>query len=237
MSERRLECAGLTGGWGSMTAFRDVDLTVDAGTVHALLGSNGAGKTTLVLTLAGLLPVQAGTMSLDGVPLPSGHGTKISRAGLALVPDSRELFTTLTVEQNLRIAAGRRGPDPRSVLELFPALEPRWDLHAGALSGGEQQMLAIARGMIQEPKVLLIDELSLGLAPIIVQRLFGAIRQIATERDCAVVFVEQYVGLALEAADTVTVLNRGTVALSGSAKEVASDAQLLEDAYLGTVRS
>jgi branched-chain amino acid transport system ATP-binding protein len=230
----RLECTNLTGGWGSLTAFRNVNLVVDAGAVHAVLGPNGAGKTTLMLTLAGLLPTQSGTITLDGKSLRTGQPTTMSRAGIALVPDSRELFTKLTVEENLRVAAGRRGAEPRSVLELFPALEPRWRLPAGALSGGEQQMLAMARGLIRRPKVLMVDELSLGLAPVVVERLFSAIRQTATDSDCAVVFVEQYVSLALEIADSVTVLNHGEVALSGAANEVASNPRVLEDVYLGT---
>jgi branched-chain amino acid transport system ATP-binding protein len=231
----RLACSDLAGGWGSLTAFRDVDLAIEPGSVHAVLGPNGAGKTTLMLTLAGLLPVHAGEIALDGVALKSGQATAISKAGIVLVPDNRELFTTLTVEENLRVAAGRRGPDPRSMLELFPALEPRWSLRAGALSGGEQQMLAIARGLIQHPKVLLVDELSMGLAPIIVERLFEAIEKVAADRDCTVVFVEQYVALALEVADSVMVLNRGALVMSGSAEDIAAQPQVLEDAYLGAV--
>jgi branched-chain amino acid transport system ATP-binding protein len=231
----RLACSDLAGGWGSLTAFRDVDLAIEPGSVHAVLGPNGAGKTTLMLTLAGLLPAHAGEIALDGVALKSGQATATSKAGIVLVPDNRELFTTLTVEENLRVAAGRRGPDPRSMLELFPALEPRWSLRAGALSGGEQQMLAIARGLIQHPKVLLVDELSMGLAPIIVERLFEAIEKVAADSDCTVVFVEQYVALALEVADSVMVLNRGALVMSGSAEDIAAQPQVLEDAYLGAV--
>jgi branched-chain amino acid transport system ATP-binding protein len=233
----RLSCTGLAGGWGSLTAFRDVDLEIEAGAVHAVLGPNGAGKTTLMLTLAGLLPTRDGSISLDGVALRSGQPTAVSKAGMVLVPDNRELFTMLTVEENLRVAAGRHGPDPRSMLDLFPALEQRWALRAGALSGGEQQMLAMARGLIQQPKVLLVDELSMGLAPIIVERLFSAIQQVATNTGCAVVFVEQYVSLALDVADSVTVLNRGAVVMSGSAKDIASQRELLEDSYLGAASS
>jgi branched-chain amino acid transport system ATP-binding protein len=229
----RLSCVDLNGGWGSLTAFRDVDLELEAGTTHAVLGPNGAGKTTLLLTLAGLLPAHAGTIAVDGSELRSGRGTAASHAGVVLVPDTRELFTRLTVEENLRVAAGRHGPDPRSVLELFPALEPRWTLRAGALSGGEQQMLAMARGLIQRPKVLLVDELSMGLAPAVVERLFEAIRHVATTTACVVVFVEQYVSLALEVADSVTVLNRGNVVLSGTAADVAAEPEQLEHAYLG----
>jgi branched-chain amino acid transport system ATP-binding protein len=231
----RLACSDLAGGWGSLTAFRDVDLAIEPGCVHAVLGPNGAGKTTLLMTLAGLLPTHAGEIALDGVALKSGQATAISKAGIVLVPDNRALFTTLSVEENLRVASGRRGSDPKSMLDLFPALEPRWSLRAGALSGGEQQMLAIARGLIQQPKVLLVDELSMGLAPIVVERLFEAIEKVAAESDCTVVFVEQYVALALEVADSVTVLNRGALVMSGSAEDVASQPQMVEDAYLGAV--
>jgi branched-chain amino acid transport system ATP-binding protein len=231
----RLECLGLTGGWGAVTAFRDVDLAVEAGELHAVLGPNGAGKTTLLLTLAGLLPIHRGEISVDGVRLRSGSAIAANRAGVVLVPDNRELFTTLSVEDNLRVAAGRKGPEPRSMLELFPALEPRWKLHAGALSGGEQQMLAMARALIQRPKILLVDELSMGLAPQIVERLFEAIRRVATDNRCAVVLVEQYVGLALEVADSVSVLNQGRVVLCGSATDISARSELLEQAYLGAI--
>jgi branched-chain amino acid transport system ATP-binding protein len=230
----RLECSGLAGGWGSLTAFRDLDLSVDRGTVHAILGPNGAGKTTLLLTIAGLLAAHRGSIAVDGDELKTGRATAAGQAGIVLVPDNRELFTTLTVEENLRVASGRHGPEPRSMLTLFPALEPRWKLRSGALSGGEQQMLAMARALIQRPKVLLVDELSMGLAPIIVERLFGAIRQVASDDGCAVVFVEQYVGLALKVADSVLVLNHGDVVMSGAAPEIAASPDLLEQAYLGS---
>jgi branched-chain amino acid transport system ATP-binding protein len=233
----RLECVGLTGGWGPLTVFRNVDLAVDAGTIHVILGPNGAGKTTLLLTLSGLLPAQRGTIALDGTPIRPGRPSAANKAGVVLVPDNRELFTTLTVEENLRVASGRRGPELRSVLDLFPALEERWRLRAGALSGGEQQMLAMARALIQRPKVLLVDELSMGLAPNLVERLFDAIRRIATDRECAVVFVEQYVSLALEVADSVSVLSRGNVALQGAAAEIAADPGLLEHAYFGSTET
>ena len=118
-----------------------------------------------------------------------------------------------------------------------PRLEPRWKLRAGALSGGEQQMLAMARALIQRPKILLVDELSMGLAPIVVERLFDAIRQVATEEGCAVVFVEQYVGLALKVADAVSVLNHGGVVLSGAAREIAERPEVLEQAYLGSTEA
>jgi branched-chain amino acid transport system ATP-binding protein len=229
----RLECAGLTGGRGSLTTLRDVDLAVEGGTIHAVLGPNGAGKTTLLLTLAGLLSAHAGSVAIDGVPLRTGSGTAANRAGVVLVPDNRELFGTLTVDDNLRVAAPRGNGEVESLFELFPALRQRRTLHAGALSGGEQQMLAIARALVQQPKVLLIDELSMGLAPTIVERIFDAIRQVATRTQCAIVVVEQYVNVALAAADSISVLNRGRIGLRGPAAEIAAAPEVLEEAYLG----
>jgi branched-chain amino acid transport system ATP-binding protein len=229
-----LECRGLTGGWGSLAAFRDVDLVVEAGRIHALLGANGAGKTTILLTVAGLLPAHQGSVAVDGLELRPGRAIAASRAGIVLVPDKRELFSSLSVEETLRVAARRGGPEPRSMLEVFPTLEQRWTVRAGALSGGEQQMLAMARALIQRPKVLLVDELSMGLAPRVVERLFTAVRQIATERECTVVFVEQYVSLALQVADFASVVNRGRIVLRGSAAELASQPDQLERAYLGS---
>jgi branched-chain amino acid transport system ATP-binding protein len=229
----RLECIGLTGGRGTITAFRDVDLAVEASTMHAILGPNGAGKTTLLLTLAGLLPAQGGTIAVDGAPVRTGRPTEAGRAGIVLVPDNRELFKTLTVDENLRVPSRHDRDAVQSMFELFPALEKRRNLRAGALSGGEQQMLAMARALIQRPKVLLVDELSMGLAPVIVERLFAAIRQIATEYESAVIFVEQYVDVALHVADFASVLNRGSVVLSGAAGELAAQSEQLEQAYLG----
>jgi branched-chain amino acid transport system ATP-binding protein len=211
-----------------------VDLAVDAGEVHAVLGANGAGKSTLLLTIAGLLPAHAGAIAVDGVPLRSGRAIAANKAGVVLVPDNRELFTTLTVEENLRVAAARDDAEPRTMLDLFPSLEQRWKVRAGALSGGEQQMLAMARALVQRPKVLLVDELSMGLAPIVVERLFGAIRQIASDNGCAVVFVEQYVGVALDVADSVSILSRGQIALMSPAAELAASPEILEQAYLGS---
>jgi branched-chain amino acid transport system ATP-binding protein len=229
----RLECRGLSGGHGTLTAFRSIDLSVEAGNVLALLGSNGAGKTTLLLTIAGLLRSHDGTVAVDGTALPPGRPAVANHAGVVLVPDNRSLFTTLTVEDNLRAATRRGSPSPREVVKVFPSLEARWRLQAGALSGGEQQMLAMARALVQQPKVLLIDEMSMGLAPFVVEALFDTIRRIANERDCAVVLVEQHVGLALQVADEAAVLNRGSIVLRGPAAELARDSDRLEHAYLG----
>ena len=229
----RLECRGFTGGRGSVVAFRDLDLDVEAGTVLALLGPNGAGKSTLLLTLAGLLPARSGTVTVDGVALRNGNPVAASRSGVVLVPDNRSLFTTLTVEENLEVARNRGGPAPRDLLDVFPALEKRWQLTAGALSGGEQQMLAMARALIQQPKVLLVDEMSMGLAPLVVETLFDAVRKIASDHAAAIVLVEQHVSLALRVADETAVLNRGTIVLRGAADELRDQTDRLEHAYFG----
>ena len=229
----RLACRGLSGGRGTTTAFRDLDLEVQAGTVLALLGPNGAGKSTLLLTLAGLLPAHGGTAAVDGAALRNGSAVAASRAGVVLVPDNRSLFTTLTVEENLEVARQRGGPAPRELLDVFPALEKRWHLPAGALSGGEQQMLAMARALIQQPKVLLVDEMSMGLAPLVVETLFNTVRRIASDHATAIVLVEQHVTLALRVADEAAVLNRGTIVLRGAAHELRDESQRLEQAYFG----
>jgi branched-chain amino acid transport system ATP-binding protein len=229
----RLECRDLTGRRGATVVFRDLQLDVPPGTVLTLLGPNGAGKSTLLLTLAGLLAAHGGKVAVDGVSVSNGNPVAASRAGIVLVPDNRSLFTTLTVEENLEVARRRNGTAPRDLLEVFPALEKRWRLPAGALSGGEQQMLAMARALVQQPKVLLIDEMSMGLAPLVVETLFDTVRRVAREHGAAVVLVEQHVKLALGVADEAAVLNRGTVVLRGPADELAGDTKRIERAYLG----
>jgi branched-chain amino acid transport system ATP-binding protein len=231
----RFACRGLSGGRAETVVFRDVDLDVPAGSVLTLLGPNGAGKSTLLLTLAGLLPAHRGGVAVDGSPLRNGSAVAANRAGVVLVPDNRSLFTTLTVEENLEVARRRSGPAARELLDLFPALERRWRLRAGALSGGEQQMLAMARALIQQPKVLLVDEMSLGLAPLVVESLFETVRRIAAEHGAAVLLVEQHVTLALAVADQAAVLNRGAVVLRGAAADLRSDPHRIERAYLGEV--
>jgi branched-chain amino acid transport system ATP-binding protein len=232
-----LQCAGVAGGHGDVVVFRELDLDLAAGEVLALLGPNGAGKTTFLLTLAGLLKSAGGTISVEDHPLPSGNPAAANRAGIVLVPDNRCLFTTMTVEDNLRVACRRGGSTPRDILETFPALERRWRVKAGALSGGEQQMLAIARALVQRPKVLLIDELSMGLAPMVVESLFEVIGTIGQLKECAVVLVEQYVRLALEAADTALVLNHGRVVARSAAAELLAHPEVLEQAYFGSAEA
>lgn len=228
-----LRCEGLVAGYGGVRVVQPFDVDVPFGSVLALLGPNGAGKSTVMNTLAGLLPSLAGEVHVDGKAVRPGRPSHASELGIALVADDRALFKSLTAQDNLRVAARRSGTDPTSMLELFPALKKRWKVAAGELSSGEQQMLAVARALIQKPRVLLIDEMSMGLAPIIVQDLLPVVRGIVKDTNAAVVLVEQHVALALEVADEAVVLVRGEVALRGSAAELATDHSRLKIAYLG----
>jgi len=228
----RLACRELAGGRGRTVVFRSIDFDVQAGRVLALLGPNGAGKTTLLLTLAGLLPWTDGSIAVDGTPLRCGRPHQANEAGVVLVPDNRCLFTSLTVERNLQVAARRHGLVPKDMLDIFPALEKRWKVKGGALSGGEQQMLVMARALIQQPKVLLVDEMSMGLAPLAVEQLFEAVRRIAADHDTAVVLVEQHVNLALDVADDAIVLNRGTIVVRDTSDALLGDPRI-ELAYFG----
>jgi branched-chain amino acid transport system ATP-binding protein len=228
-----LTCTGVRAGYGKTTVVREFDLTAAPGEVVALLGPNGAGKTTLMMTIAGLLPRQAGEITSHGLTLRSGRPGAAAKVGVVLVPDSRALFSSLTVAENLKVAAGKRGDDPRSMLDVFPGLRTRWEVSAGALSGGEQQMLAVARALVQRPKVLLVDEMSMGLAPVVVQSLLPIMRRVADERGVVVVLVEQHVRLALEVADHAVVLVHGAVAIRCPAAELRADLGRIEAAYLG----
>jgi branched-chain amino acid transport system ATP-binding protein len=230
-----LSATGLTVGYAGVAVARDIDLEVGAREVVALLGPNGAGKTSLLLTLAGFLPPIAGEVVVDGQPLRPGSPRRANAAGVVLVPDTRALFTQLTASENLELAAGKRST--ADVLDLFPALQKRAAVPAGALSGGEQQMLAVARALVQEPKVLLIDEMSMGLAPVIVEALIPVVRSAAEARGAGVVLVEQHVHLDLEAADRALVLVHGSVVLSGSAEQIRSNPAALEAAYLGAAET
>jgi len=227
---------GLVCGHGNVPVVRSLDLDVAQGSVLAVLGPNGAGKSTMMMTLAGLLPRLGGEVSVDGTPLPSARPATVNRSGLVLVSDDRALFTTLTVKENLVIARRRGGPTVDDALDLFPALRKRLSVNAGALSGGEQQMLAVARGLVQKPRILLIDEMSMGLAPVIIEELLPIVRRIADQTGAVVLLVEQHVQLALEVADRAIVLVHGDVTLSGSAAELASHPEMLENAYLGSVQ-
>jgi len=228
-----VEVRGLRAGYGSVTVVRSLDLSVPAGTVLGILGPNGAGKTTTMLTIAGLLPRQDGAVLVDGTVLPSGRPAAANRAGVVLVPDDRALFSSLTVRENLLVARRAGGFDLDEAVDLFPALAPRLGLAAGALSGGEQQMLAVARALVQKPTVLLIDEMSMGLAPVIVEGLLPVVRRIADETGTVVLLVEQHVQLALEVADEAIVLVHGECVHRGTAAELLADRASLAAAYLG----
>ncbi len=224
---------GVTAGYAGVSAIRDVDLSVAAGEVVVLLGPNGAGKTTTLMTLAGLVPATAGQVAVFGAPVPAGRTDRLARAGLAFVPEDRGLFADLTVEENLRLGQRRGALELRQTLEWFPALEPLLRRHAGLLSGGEQQMLALARAMLARPRLLLIDEMTLGLAPLLVEGLLPLLRRIAADTGVGVLLVEQHVDLALAAADRGYVLAQGRVRMTGTADALRSDRARLEASYLG----
>ncbi|MDG2438545.1 MAG: ABC transporter ATP-binding protein [Ilumatobacter sp.] len=228
---------GLSAGYGGVPIVRNLSLTVGAGEVVALLGPNGAGKTTTLLTLSGLLAPIAGQVDVLGATIVGVRPHLLPRRGVAHVPEDRSLFFDLTVEENIRLGSTgdrttRRDARDRA-LTLFPALQPLARRKAGLLSGGEQQMLAMARSLASEPKVLLVDELSLGLAPIIVEQLLQIVRNIADETGCGVLIVEQHVHMALEIADRGYVLGNGKLRLEGQASDLAANRSLLEETYLG----
>ena len=222
-----IEARGLTAGYGGIAAVRELDLHVRPGEVVALLGPNGAGKTTTILTLCGELPPIAGEVRFLGSPAPLSL-TKRARRGLALVTEEKSVFMRLTVAENLRL--GRGSPD--RALEDFPLLRDHLNRKVGLLSGGQQQILTLARALAAEPRVLLADEISLGLAPIIVAQLFDVIRRVASERGVGVLLVEQHVRSALQIADRIYVLQRGRCVLQGTAAEMRGRVDEIERSYL-----
>jgi branched-chain amino acid transport system ATP-binding protein len=224
---RLLECRGLAAGYGSVAVVRDVDLRVEPGEVVALIGPNGAGKTTTLLTLAGELPVISGDVLFRGTPTKAGLHRR-ARRGMGFVTEERAVFMALTAEENLRVAGVRRA----DAVALFPELEPLMGRTAGLLSGGEQQMLTLARAVARDPKLLLVDELSLGLAPVVVKRLLQTVRRVASERETGILLVEQHVRQALHVADRVYVMQRGRIVMSGTGEEVHGRIDEIEATYL-----
>jgi branched-chain amino acid transport system ATP-binding protein len=232
-----LEVKGLCAGYGDVPVLRDVEFSIAAGTITALIGANGAGKTTLLRTISGIVRASSGVIRYDGRDIRKTPPQDIVAAGLVQVPEGRRLFPTMTVYENLLIGSSsrpaRRKRDQTLVLvfELFPKLLERREQLAGTLSGGEQQMVAIARALMAAPRLLLLDETSLGLAPIVVDEIFDAVRLLAAQ-GMTILVVEQNTALALEVADRGYVLEHGHFVIDGPASELAQNPRVRQ-AYLG----
>lgn len=222
----------VTAGYGQTTVLRDVSLTVGPGEVAAILGPNGAGKTTLLRTAAGFVSPKSGAVKLSDVDLSKKAAHKHTRAGICYLPEGRGIFPSLTVAENL-IIQGYRAEYRRSVeevRELFPVLADRLKQTAGSLSGGEQQMLALSRAYLSRPKIVLVDEASLGLAPVIVDKIYEALKELV-RRGLALIIVEQYVQKVLDIAQVVYVLSRGEIVHTSRADQTSSE-QIYQK-YLG----
>jgi branched-chain amino acid transport system ATP-binding protein len=228
-----LAVSDVSTGYRGVPVVRELTLQVHPGEVVALLGPNGAGKTTTLETIAGLNRPLSGTIELSGENIAGKPAHLIARKGLALVPEGRALFPGLTVREHLRLAGGRSGPREEELLEMLPELRKCLGRKAGLLSGGEQQMLAVGRALVTRPRLLLVDEMSLGLAPVIVERLLPILRRAADELGSSVLFVEQHVALALEISDRAYVLTHGRIRLEGPAAELRERRELLAASYLG----
>jgi branched-chain amino acid transport system ATP-binding protein len=228
------EVAGLRAGYDHGDVLRGVSIGVDRGSILTLLGPNGAGKSTLLKAVAGVLPYTTGDVVLDGISVKGHPASELARCGIYLVPEGRAIFPSLTVGENLRMASGR--PERRSsgvlerTLDVFPRLAERLRQTAGTLSGGEQQMVALARAFVAEPVVLLLDEPSLGLAPKVIDEVFAVIERFRSG-GAAVILVEQYISRALSVADSVAVLVQGTIRFTGRSEDVS--AEDLSRYYLG----
>ena len=231
-----LDVAGLRAGYGAGEVLHGIDFAVAAGGVTALLGANGAGKTTTLRAICGML-ARHGDIRFDGARIDAAATEDIARRGIAHVPDGRGTFLDLTVGENLRLGAYVRrdraiAADIDRTLDLFPVLRGRLRQQAGTLSGGEQQMLAIARALLSRPKLLLLDEPSFGLAPLIVQRIFAVLARIRAESGIGILLVEQNASLALDFADHACILESGRIALAGAAASIGADEQVRR-VYLG----
>jgi branched-chain amino acid transport system ATP-binding protein len=231
-----LEIRSLRAGYGAVEVLRGVDLDVGAGEIVALLGSNGAGKSTLNNNVSGLYRPFGGAIGFDGKPIAGAPSMRIVEAGLVQVPEGRRVFPNLSVRENLELGSYRRGRAARAknlerVLGVFPRLNERLSQLAGTLSGGEQQMLAIGRGLMSEPRLLILDEPSLGLSPLLVEEMFGLIGRM-NQDGLAILLVEQNVVQSLAIAHRAYVLENGRIALSGAAAELAEHPELRRS-YLG----
>jgi branched-chain amino acid transport system ATP-binding protein len=217
---------------GGLPIVRDVSLIVDQGSISVLLGANGAGKTTLMEGVAGAIPQSAGQVAIFGRPVEKVGPYQRARQGLSLVEQGRAVFRELTVEENLEVARGP-GASIEEMFKLFPELLPRRHIRSGLLSGGEQQMLLIARALLTKPKVLLIDEMSLGLAPLIVQRLMRLVKQLA-EEGLAILLVEQFASMALAVGHRAYVLRGGRIVYDGDCQALRRDTAKLHQLYFGS---
>jgi len=224
-----LSAEGLCAGYGTVNVISDIDLTVDAGEVVALLGANGAGKTTTLRALAGVLAPRSGCINFSGARTTAPLHSR-ARNGLGYVSEDRSVFMGMTTMDNLKVGRG----DVTAALDLFPELKSRLHVRAGLLSGGEQQMLTLARALSRSPRVLLVDEISLGLAPLASARLLRAVRA-AADGGLGVVLVEQYVRTALEVADRGYVMRRGRIEISGTAADLSEQRERIEQSYLAGV--
>jgi len=232
-----LEVAGLCAGYGDVPVLRGIDLSIPAGSITALIGANGAGKTTLLRAISGIIHAEAGTIRYDGIDIVGMPPHDIVRSGLVQVPEGRRLFPDMTVLENLLVGSSspvarpKRDENLAMVLDLFPKVRERSAQLAGTLSGGEQQMVAIARALMASPRLLLLDETSLGLAPIVVDEIFVAVRRLAAQ-GLTILVVEQNTALALEVADQGYVLEQGQFAIQGAASSLMTDPRV-KQAYLG----
>jgi len=232
-----LSVENLVVAYGRVEAVRGVSFHADAGSLVTLVGANGAGKTSILNAIAGLVRPRSGHVRYAGKDVTHRAAHRLVSDGLVQVPEGRLILGTLTVEENLQLGGWqRRSTQAASIEEMyqrFPLLAERRALVAGALSGGEQQMLVLARAMVAVPRVILIDELSTGLAPVVVQKILPVVRRIANEKRTAVILVEQHVHMALQVADRAIVLAHGDVVLERSAAELRRDPELLTESYLG----
>ena len=235
-----LEVKNLSVSYGAIEAVKDISFTVNDGEIVSLIGANGAGKTTTLHTITGLVPAKSGSVMYNGVDLLKTHNNKIVTLGMAHIPEGRHVFTRMSVEENLEMGAfslkdqSDLKKDLDMVYGLFPRLKERRNQKAGTLSGGEQQMLAMGRALMSKPKLLMLDEPSLGLAPIVVREIFDIIRTV-NQQGITVLLNEQNANMALKVADYAYVLETGTLTLSGTGAELLTNEQV-KAAYLGKKR-
>lgn len=228
-----LRVEGLTAGYNGAAVIRDVNIGVNTGEIVALLGPNGAGKTTTLRVISGLVRPMAGCVSFLGSDLTRVSASTRAQLGIAHVPEGRGIFFGLTVAEHFRLSPGRERLDADIAYQYFPVLAKLRSRRAGLLSGGEQQMLSVGRALARRPKLMLLDELSLGLAPVIVEGLLPVIRSYAVAASCGVLLVEQHIKLALEFADRGYVLSHGDVVLEGAADKLGRGHEQLVASYLG----